>query len=189
MTEPLLVAVDEDVTYFGVRFRPGMATAFLRDAADLKDQVRPLASLMSARSRMLLEQLSEASTTERLVNVMERWLVPADIRGLEEGRSERTTRRLYLDLVGVPPKLLSRILRFRSAIGRMASGQPNWAHFAAACGYYDQAHMIREFSGVRRMYAWPIFTILCRIAIVISEDEPAAERKLRRLCRVPRYRY
>ena len=52
-----------------------------------------------------------------------------------------------MDRAGVPPKYLSRILRFRRAADRMlASGaQPSWAQFAVACGYYDQAHFIREF--------------------------------------------
>jgi AraC-like DNA-binding protein len=44
---------------------------------------------------------------------------------------------------------LSRILRFRRAVQKMPTldrmAQPSWADFAVACGYYDQAHFIREF--------------------------------------------
>ena len=42
------------------------------------------------------------------------------------------------------PKLLARILRFQRAVGLME--QPlGWAEIALACGYYDQAHLIRDF--------------------------------------------
>ena len=43
------------------------------------------------------------------------------------------------------PKLLARILRFQHAIGLIGSGS-GWAEVAATCGYYDQAHLIRDFN-------------------------------------------
>ncbi len=46
--------------------------------------------------------------------------------------------------VGVPPKTLARILRFDRARRLLEAGRPA-ADVALACGYYDQAHLIREF--------------------------------------------
>ena len=43
------------------------------------------------------------------------------------------------------PKLLGRILRFHHAVGMMGTG-PGWAEIALTCGYYDQAHLIRDFN-------------------------------------------
>jgi AraC-like DNA-binding protein len=72
----------------------------------------------------------------------------------QSGLSVRHFRRLCLERAGVSPKYLSRILRFRKAVQKMGTlrspaqnnfAQPRWADFAVACGYYDQAHFIREF--------------------------------------------
>lgn len=56
------------------------------------------------------------------------------------------------DQVGLPPKLLARIIRFnraRALLERDGMGRA-WADIATACGYYDQAHFshdFREFAG------------------------------------------
>ena len=48
--------------------------------------------------------------------------------------------------VGLPPKLVARMLRFRETADRIvaAPGRP-LADVAAQCGYYDQAHLDRDF--------------------------------------------
>jgi transcriptional regulator GlxA family with amidase domain len=54
--------------------------------------------------------------------------------------SPRQFRRRCFEETGLTPKHLSRVLRFlRRAPER------GWAHLAAECGYYDQAHLIRDF--------------------------------------------
>jgi AraC-like DNA-binding protein len=45
--------------------------------------------------------------------------------------------------IGVPPKTLARLLRFERAKGLLTSGA-RAADVALDCGYYDQAHLIRE---------------------------------------------
>ena len=50
----------------------------------------------------------------------------------------------FREQVGVSPKLLGRILRFQRAVSSAGSG-PGWAEIAVRCGYYDQAHMVRDF--------------------------------------------
>lgn len=48
--------------------------------------------------------------------------------------------------VGVAPRLASRIVRFDKAVKLVENGdRPDWAGIAFDCGYYDQAHMAREF--------------------------------------------
>jgi AraC-like DNA-binding protein len=63
----------------------------------------------------------------------------------ELGCSRRHLVAGFREQVGVSPKLLARILRFQRAVGFVDEAQRGWAEIAAACGYYDQAHMVRDF--------------------------------------------
>ena len=168
MTTPLKASSTTGQSYFGVRFRPGMASAFWPGAELLMDQVKPLEDLTgSGAARRLSEQLATSAGAAEMAEVMNgmlRPLNPPDV-GMRllwqmessetsldrviarSGLSNRHSRRLCLERAGVSPKYLSRILRFRRAAEKMAKlgAQPSSAHFAVACGYYDQAHFIREF--------------------------------------------
>jgi AraC-like DNA-binding protein len=62
----------------------------------------------------------------------------------EIGCSRRHLTDGFREQVGVSPKLLARILRFQRAVALVGRG-PGWAEIAARCGYYDQAHMVRDF--------------------------------------------
>jgi AraC-like DNA-binding protein len=49
--------------------------------------------------------------------------------------------------VGVSPKLFARIARFEAALDRMARlPQGSWTEVAHRFGYYDQMHMVHDFS-------------------------------------------
>lgn len=166
MTQAQSLQVPAGLSYFGVRFRPGMAEHFVPGAAQLNDRRVALADL--TQSRELLARLCDCGRPEQMAAVMNEYLRPEkeidagsemvlqlsstttsiDELVAQSSWSGRHFRRRRLSQVGVSPKFLSRILRFRKATDRIAkirSGQPNWAHFAVACGYYDQAHFIREF--------------------------------------------
>ena len=62
----------------------------------------------------------------------------------ELGCSGRHLSTRFREQVGVSPKLFARILRFQHAVA-LIDDQPSWAAIAARAGYYDQAHLIREF--------------------------------------------
>jgi AraC-like DNA-binding protein len=169
MTRPQTFEIPAGQSFFGVRFRPGMASAFVREAAQLSDKVEPLDDFFGADAHRLFEQLAESRTPTEMVQRMDRFLRPleppdraqkaieylsadlsVDRLAVESGMSVRQLRRVCIERAGVSPKYLSRILRFRRAseyIGRAArqGAQPAWADVAAACGYFDQAHLIREF--------------------------------------------
>jgi len=70
------------------------------------------------------------------------------------GLTLRTFEREFQRLTGMAPKRYLRLLRFHRAVellGRSAnSARPDWAAIAYACGFYDQAHLIREF----KAFAW-----------------------------------
>lgn len=58
----------------------------------------------------------------------------------------RTFRRHCEQRLGISPKRLARLVRFDRAVGALSGRrQVPWAEFAAAHGFYDQGHLIREF--------------------------------------------
>ncbi len=59
------------------------------------------------------------------------------------GWSARHLQRRFLDQVGVTPKQYQRISRFQRALASHRAN-PSWSAAAAACGFSDQAHLIRE---------------------------------------------
>jgi AraC-like DNA-binding protein len=62
------------------------------------------------------------------------------------GCSRRYLIGLFNDHVGLPPKVFARVLRFRRALQLAdADGGLDWAEIAHHTGYYDQAHMVRDF--------------------------------------------
>jgi AraC-like DNA-binding protein len=63
------------------------------------------------------------------------------------GFSARQLERLFLDRVGIPPKVFLRITRFQEVLRAVRAGASGstWAAVAAECGFYDQSHFIRDF--------------------------------------------
>ncbi|MBG0832785.1 AraC family transcriptional regulator [Planomonospora sp. ID67723] len=67
----------------------------------------------------------------------------AELTG-ELGWSHRHLVSRFHDQIGMSPKAVARVMRFEHAAARLRAGLPA-ADTAAACGYYDQAHMSRDF--------------------------------------------
>jgi AraC-like DNA-binding protein len=75
----------------------------------------------------------------------------------EVGWSRRHLVARFHEQVGLPPKVMARVLRFqrslrllqaeaeRPAGGVRRRAGRSWAELALACGYYDQAHLNRDF--------------------------------------------
>ena len=61
------------------------------------------------------------------------------------GVSGRQLERRFLQEVGIGPKLFCRILRFQQVFSAVTADSTSWADIAVSCGYYDQAHLIRDF--------------------------------------------
>jgi AraC-like DNA-binding protein len=74
--------------------------------------------------------------------------LPAVAAGV--GLGERQLERLFVARVGYGPKLFARVVRLEHAVASIEASRhrgsiASWASFARACGYADQAHLIREF--------------------------------------------
>jgi AraC-like DNA-binding protein len=60
------------------------------------------------------------------------------------GLTARQLERRFQVAVGVSPKFLCRIVRFRAIFDCLQSSTP-WSSIAFHCGFFDQSHMIRDF--------------------------------------------
>lgn len=173
-----LFMVRGDVDMLGVRFAPGAATEFLDikasdltpshvtagdvwpDAASLTDRLQssPVADRPRALADILLERRrprrdaalarSAAAAAERSRGVLSVSAL-ADALGVNERRLQRT----FDGSVGIGPKQVLRVQRFRAAAAMLTARPASpWterasiASIAAACGYADQAHLTREFT-------------------------------------------
>ena len=71
----------------------------------------------------------------------------------ELGWSRKRIAARFREEVGLTPKAVARVLRFEQAV-RLAQvelaqrGELGWGRLARECGYYDQAHLIREFRAI-----------------------------------------
>jgi AraC-like DNA-binding protein len=63
------------------------------------------------------------------------------------GVSRQTVKHKFDQHVGLSPKLYSKLRRFQNVLRRLAGlKKVDWTHLAQESGYYDQAHLIREFN-------------------------------------------
>jgi AraC-like DNA-binding protein len=153
----------------GVRFRPGMAREFFGvPPGELTDHVIPFEDLLGRDARQLQRRLCDArspSEAARLLaaslhtpvnppNPVQRTIAAlADSHGVADldrfcraaNLSPRHFRRRCLEESGLAPKHLCRILRFRRALHLGSRHPRDWAGIAAETGYFDQAHLIRDF--------------------------------------------
>ncbi|EIV93983.1 helix-turn-helix domain-containing protein [Frankia sp. QA3] len=74
------------------------------------------------------------------------------------GVSTSTLTRLLRRELGLTPKVHQRVARFQRVLTTVGAGPDtgravgsDWAAIAAACGYYDQSHLIHEFTALAGM--------------------------------------
>ena len=97
----------------------------------------------------------------------------------ELGVSRKHLNYLYKQAVGLSPKTFARLIRFRSVIDRLEDLGETWASIAVDQGYFDQAHLIRDFN---RFAGETPDTFLSNRApdgesVNYAENAPAAENR------------
>lgn len=93
--------------------------------------VTPAPGLSSAGNRLMAATLASGGSVERAARAM--------------GLCPRQMHRVCLRELGLPPKLLGRVLRVQQALPRVCAGREGGAEVAVTLGFADQAHMVREF--------------------------------------------
>jgi transcriptional regulator GlxA family with amidase domain len=72
--------------------------------------------------------------------------VRVDHLAASSGLSPRQFSRLFKERAGMPPKAYARVLRLNAAIAaRSPSPGMGWAEIAQEGGYFDQAHLDKDF--------------------------------------------
>lgn len=179
IAQPLLLQPGACAGVIGVRFHPAAARVlFGLSMVECAERRLDASALWGAAGEALLEQLQALRDAASRLDRVERFVrerltvsrrpmqaaVSHCVRLMQSPAAERLTidelaaqaqcsgrqlERLFLAEVGVPPRLLASILRFRRVFDVLeASPSPSagvWAGAAAAAGYFDQAHMIRDF--------------------------------------------
>ena len=160
----------------GVVFRPAVAGPLLGMAAhEFARSHAPLAAAWGPLGAAFRDSLREAGTADARFALAERWLTPLAERtrrsaaitfaveriartnggcavsqlAADVGWSERHFSTVFSREVGLGPKQFGRVRRFQALLALLERQQrTTWADAAAACGYFDQSHLVREFRAI-----------------------------------------
>jgi AraC-like DNA-binding protein len=159
-----------------VNLAPHAARALFRVPMDsLAERIVPLEDLLGRRATLLVEQLQEAPDWAGRFGVLDAalaaWLAPASppepavrwawqqLRAThgrvrvarladELGWSRKRLVAGFREHVGLPPKTVARVLRFEQVVRLAEQTDLSWLEIALRCGYFDQAHLSRDFRAI-----------------------------------------
>jgi AraC-like DNA-binding protein len=169
-----IIDTHEQMRVAGIHFHPGGVFPFIgMPTSELYGQQVNLEDFWGRSGRSLREQLLEASTPNRMFDLMEKHLLRHAKKGLQRhaathhalreiadgpgveriaqltdqvGLSPRRFIEVFRKEVGLTPKVFCRLRRFQRALRAVARQETvDWAHVALSCGYFDQAHFIHDF--------------------------------------------
>ena len=172
--EYIVIEATPNSTMMGIHFKPGGAHPFFKfPITEIQDKVIELDEIWGRSIDFIWEQLMMASTPQQKFCILEQhFLKQLDgiegqnsiiihalkllqdtanelpVRSIAEevGISHKHLIRTFDKIVGIKPKLLSRIYKFQKAIHLIGNKKRlRWTSLAYECGYYDQAHFIKEF--------------------------------------------
>ena len=174
LTSALRVRPSARISTMGIRFRPtGLRALVEVPQQELTDRTTPIADLWGGPARELEARVHEAATDAQRASVAEEFLFDRLAAGpgpdprieaavgrlLSEGGqtrlaalaataglSPRQLERRFKSVVGLGPKALARLVRFQEVYRRLGDDlASDWASIALDCGYFDQAHLLRDF--------------------------------------------
>jgi AraC-like DNA-binding protein len=175
MIEPVMVAPEGYARVAAIRLRPAAARTLLRvPLGEITGRFVDLESLFPSVAE-LREQLAEADGDVARVAALEQWVAARacppprseaefvvcailrsggqssiDALAARSGLGVRQLERTFKEEIGLSPKTFACIARLQAALRCIRDGQP-LSEVAAACGFYDQAHMTRDFRQLAAM--------------------------------------
>lgn len=167
------INLQENYEYFGVRFLPNQETQKMKySLKEMIDREVPLVEMASIDENILNEIINHQNFYDKISlfkkmiknNIFSSDSSPSIIQyalnkiyslkgnininqlAEETGYSSRYLRKQFEDHIGISPKLFSQIVRFQySLFMLMKNNQYSISDIINENGYYDQAHLIKEF--------------------------------------------
>lgn len=172
------LSIREPARIFAVRFRPWGVARFAEQSMAVKlDRPVPPEEALPGTGNELARALIEAESDACRVGVaneqlrkalrhsahhdrrLEQLLAAVDGGRCSPGEmarklamSDRSFRRLWADVVGIPPRRFIQLMRFHLALAKIDAGH-SLARVAADCGYSDQPHMARQIKAISGLAA------------------------------------
>lgn len=174
MTSFFDVIYKKDVKLFGIRFRPGGITVLTRvpisEFTNMRFDIRLVETILD---KHLFEEMENSLTIEDTLSCLDSYFlqklpllfvpdkqiglavnlieqakgnIPISLLAQQACLSPRQFERRFKVAIGISPKEFGRITKFKN-LSRFMKEQPRQSLFETAvdCGYYDHAHLIREF--------------------------------------------
>ena len=172
ITRPMLLRPCGPAAILGVSFHPEGASLLLNVSGDeftdqqialdqisrcLRNEILPVHDLATWPSRLAAVENTIAAIARAsgkydrqisfAVSEFERTFGTAPVGRVSDqlGLTRRHFERRFKAAVGISPKLFCRMQRVQHVLRCMDDPRSKWADTAIACGYYDQAHLIRDF--------------------------------------------
>ncbi|HEV8512097.1 MAG TPA: AraC family transcriptional regulator [Cyclobacteriaceae bacterium] len=175
LTKPTRATISKDTTVLVTRFYPyasslffpANVSSFMNDSIDLyailsgestefynRLMEQPsLGQKIKALDAFLIQRLTKGNRKHEQFKLIERLCNQIDkdeslnIKKLASyfGFSDRYIQKLFLDWVGLTPKSFHNVQRFNKSLELIQSTDSSLTSIAYECGYYDQAHFIKDF--------------------------------------------
>lgn len=169
------ILIDASVSsMIGVHFRPGGAYPFFNfPISELNNMTVEVDCLWNSEIHGIRDAILNTTSIEDKFGILEKHFLQKGKQKLEPNvlvgyaidqlqkspqvwTIEQLTRKvgitqkhlisLFKKYAGLSPKLFARISKFQKVIQLVEKGQKmSWTSLAYECGYYDQAHFIKEF--------------------------------------------
>ena len=161
MTRPIAIRPTGPVEMVGIRFQPDGARDWLgqplRSATDLRPDMTdrlqglsPPAGDPEAQVRQMIDWMEGQRRDDWSIDP----LVRAEVEALHadqpspprDASARRALQRRFLDRVGIAPRTLRAVLRFRRVFDHAMSDEAEgWLSAGLDAGYFDQPQLAREF--------------------------------------------
>jgi AraC-like DNA-binding protein len=191
------------IDHVAIRFKPGGLYPFVRlPVSELTNCAVEAEFIFGPACREIESRLFEAKSNRQRIQMLENFLQRRLLRvdqnaqlvhaalseiaktngnipiGTLIGQSRagyKQWERKFLAVVGITPKFYSRVVRFLAVFNQMKHDPlDNWSAVAMACGYYDQAHFIKEFKEFTGTTPAQFFAHQNYIAEMITSSNPVS---------------
>ncbi len=155
---------------FGIKFRPGGFYPFLRGPLSrLTNRTEPVSAFFDVNAAARFTGAPDVASAEHLLRgarprraaaaetagqiaeaiADDRTLTTVDGVATRFDVPTRALQRMFSRYIGVSPKWVINRYRLHEVVERLTRGETvDWARLAADLGYFDQAHLIRDFKAV-----------------------------------------